>query len=339
MAVITSIVVAGVAAASAAGAAAAKKHAADKAAHAQSVALKGEKKILGEELGYSRVNQQAVDAERARAKERIRMQEEIDPELAQLRKLGKQQLLEEAQKPGASRESVQVAKQLFTENIQPDKGLEQLKDQIISKAQAKLSQGATLPPEFQAELVRAGVSQGAQAGLKPTQSTVGGRLYQALGSAGVALEAQRNQEAQNLAQTASGLQESRAKILSSIFPTISQSEQSQRQIAAGNFGVGEATLPQGGLTGAEAANLQINRGNTLLKIRGQQGQVKAQQALAAGEANAAYIKAGGQFVSGALGAFGGGGVGGMNVGGGEGGTAAFQGTSAQGLANLRNQYS
>jgi len=336
MAVITAIVVAGVAAGAAAGAAAAKKHAADKAAHAQSTALKGQKKILGEELSYSRVNQQAVDAERARAKERIRLQEEIDPELAEMRKLGKAQLLAEAQKPGATRESVQVAKQLFTENIQPDQNLEKLKDQIISKAQEKLAQGAQLPPEFQAELVRAGVTQAGQAGIKPVASTIGGKLYQALGSAGVALEAQRNQEAQNLAQTAAGLQESRAKILSSIFPTISQSEQTQRQIAAGTFGIGESTLPQAGLTGAEAANLQINRGNTLLKIRGQQGQVKAQKALAAGEANAAYIKAGGQFVTGALGAYGGGGAGG--VGGGTLGLGGQAGTTGQFVNELRAQY-
>jgi hypothetical protein len=322
-----------VAAASAAGAAAAKKHAADKAASAQSKALKGQKKILGEELSYNRVNQEAVAAERARAKERIRLQEEIDPELAQLRKLGKQQLLEEAQKPGASRESVQVAKQLFTENIKPDEGLEKLKDQIISKAQAKLAQGATLPPEFQAELVRAGVSQGAQAGLKPTASTVGGRLYQALGSAGVALEAQRTREAQELANTATGLQESRTKILASIFPTISQSEQTQRQIAGSNFAVGDQTLPQAGLTGAEAANLQINRGNTLLKIRGQKGQIQAQKALAAGEANAAYIKAGGQFATSALGAYGGGGAGGGGL-----GLGGQAGTLPQYTNELRSQY-
>jgi hypothetical protein len=331
MGVVTALVVAGAAAAAAAGSAYAKKKAADKAAGAQKTALKGQKKILSEELGYDKVQQASVDAERNRAKERIRLQEEIDPELAQMRQLGKQQLLAQAQQPEASRESVQVAKQLFEENIKPSEGLEKLKDQIIGKAQEKLAQGATLPPEFQAELVRAGVSQGAQAGLKPTQGTVGGRLYQALGSAGVALEAQRQQEAQSLAGTAAGLQESRAKILSSIFPTISQSEATQRGIAASTFGIGDQNLPQAGLTGAEAANLQINRGNALMKIRGQRGAVSAQQALAQGEANAAYIGAAGQFATSALGAYGGS----------LGGPSAASGgvTSGQAIANLRGAYS
>src|SRR6266498_1454021 len=176
MGIATALVIAGaaVAAAGAAGSAYMKKEAADKAAHAQQVALKGQAKILDEELSYSKVNHQAIQAERQRAKERLALQEEIDPELAQLRKLGKQQLLAQVQQPEASRDSVRVAKQLFEENAQPNAGLEKLKDQIIGRAQEKLAQGATLPPEFQAELVRAGVSQGSQAGLKAAPSTIGG---------------------------------------------------------------------------------------------------------------------------------------------------------------------
>lgn len=309
MGVATALVIAGaaVAAAGAAGAAFAKNEAAQKAAKAQQHALTGQKKILNEELSYSKVNQQAVAAERQRAKDRIALQEEIDPELAQMRQLGKQKLLEQAKLPGASQQSVQVANQLFGEFNKPDQGLEKLKDQIISRAQQDLSRGATLPPEYQAELVRAGISAGSQAGLKTVQSTIGGKVAQALGSAGINLEQQRTQEAAGLAGTANNLVQSRARLLESIFPTISTSEASQRQIAASTFGIGEQTLPQAGLTGQEAANLQINKGNTLMKIRGKRGAIAAQSALAQGEANAAYIKAGAGFASSALGAYGGGG--------------------------------
>ena len=302
---------AAVAAAGAAGSAYAKSKAADKAAAAQKNALKGQKKILEEELSYGKVNQQAVAAERQRAKDRIALQEEIDPELAQLRQLGKEQLLAQAKQPGASQQSVQVANQLFAEFQKPDQGLEKLKDQIISKAQEDLNRGATLPPEYQAELVRAGITAGSQAGLKTAQSTIGGKVTQALGSAGVNLEQQRTAEAAGLANTANNLEQSRAKLLESIFPTISQSEATQRQVAASTFGIGEQTLPQAGLTGQEAANLQINKGNTLMKIRGKRGAISAQQALAHGEANAAYIQAGASFANSALGAYGGGGTSGI----------------------------
>jgi len=307
------LVIAGaaVAAAGAAGSAYATSKAADKAAAAQKNALKGQKKILEEELSYGKVNQQAVAAERQRAKDRIALQEEIDPELAQLRQLGKEQLLAQAKQPGASQQSVQVANQLFAEFQKPDQGLEKLKDQIISKAQEDLNRGATLPPEYQAELVRAGITAGSQAGLKTAQSTIGGKVTQALGSAGVNLEQQRTAEAAGLANTANNLEQSRAKLLESIFPTISQSEATQRQVAASTFGIGEQTLPQAGLTGQEAANLQINKGNTLMKIRGKRGAISAQQALAHGEANAAYIQAGASFANSALGAYGGGGTSGI----------------------------
>jgi hypothetical protein len=337
--VATALIVAGaVAAAGAAASAAAKKRAADKAAGAQKKALTGQKKILEEELGYSKVNQASVQAERNRAKERIRLQEEIDPELAELRKLGKQQLLEQAQKPGASQQSVQVANQLFGEFIKPDANLEKLKDQLISKAQEDLAAGATLPPEYQAELVRAGLQQGSQAGLRTTQKTIGGPVAQALGSAGLNLERARTQEAAGLAGTASDLTTSRARLLESIFPTISQSEATQRQNAAATFGIGEQTLPQAGLTGQEAANLQINKGNTLMKIRGKRGAISAQQALAKGEATAAYIGAGTQFATSAIGAYGGGGgMGGTGAAMGQ-STPAYYGNTAGAIQNLRNAY-
>lgn len=314
MGVATALIVAGSAAAVAAGASAAaaeqKRKAASKAGDAQKTALKGQAKILEEELSYSKVNQQALQAERNRAKERIALQESIDPELAELRKLGKQQLLDQAKRPEASQQSVQIAKQLFGEFQKPDEGLERLKDQIISKAEESLKAGATLPPEYQAELVRAGITSGAQAGLKPVQQTIGGPVSQALGAAGVNLAAQRTAEGAGLARTASDLVSSRARLLESIFPTISQSEANQRAIAAGTFAIGESTLPQAGLTGAEAAQLQINKGNTLLNIRGKRGAIDAQRALAQGEARAANYEAAGQFASSigglASGGFGGG---------------------------------
>jgi len=313
MGIITALVIAGVAAAGAAAGAYAKKKAADKAAGAQKSALKGQKKILQDELSFDRINQAATDADRLRAENRLALQKEVDPELAQLRQLGKEKLLAEAQRPNESLQSTQVANALFNENAKEDPRLEALKSSIINRAQDEISSGATLPPEFQAELVRAGVQQGSQAGFKTDARTVGGTIARALGIGGEQLKMARENQAVNLAGAATNLDESRAKILGSIFPTIAAAEQTRRQNAAAEFGVGEATLPESGLTGREAAAIQQNRGNTLLKIRGQRGQISAQQAAAQGEATAAYIGAGTSFATSALGSFGGagGGAGGM----------------------------
>jgi hypothetical protein len=301
------LVIAGVAAAGAAGAAYAKKKAADKSAHAQKNALKGQKKILQEELSFDRINQAATDADRLRAENRLALQKEVDPELAQLRQLGKEKLLAESQRPNESLQGTQIANALFKENAVEDPRLEALKSSIINRAQEEIAAGSTLPPSFQAELVRAGVQQGSQAGFKTDAKTVGGTIARALGIGGEQLKVARENQAVNLAGAATNLDQSRAQILSSIFPTIAASEQTRRQNAASEFGVGEATLPESGLTGREAANIQQNRGNTLLKIRGQRGQISAQQAAAQGEATAAYIGAGASFATSALGGFGGGG--------------------------------
>lgn len=301
MGIITALAVAGVAAGAAAGSALAKKKAADKAASAQTDAVSAQQKILKNELSYSKVNQESLNAERNRIQNRIALQEQFDPELAQLRTIGKQKLLEEAQRPDASRQTTQVANQLFKENIQANPEMEKLKDQLISRAQADLAAGATLPPEFQAELVRSGITGGTQAGLRPVQSTIGGNVTQALGGAGIRLQQEREQQATGLATAAQNITDSRARLLSNVFPSVAAVEQSQRQRAAGAFGVGQETLPEGGLTGQEAANLQINRGNTLMRLREKKGNISAQKALAAGQARSQYIQAGGQFASSAIG--------------------------------------
>lgn len=329
MGVATAVLIAGaaIAAAGAAAGAYAKKSAADKAAKAQSSALKGQKKILSEELSFNRINQAATDADRLRAENRLALQKEIDPELAALRQKGKEKLLEETNRPDASLQSTQVANALFKENATQDPRLEALKSSIINRAQEEISAGATLPPEFQAELVRAGVQQGSQAGFKTDARTVGGTIARALGIGGEQLKMARENQATNLAGAATNLDESRARILGSIFPTIAAAENTRRQNAAAEFGIGEQTLPESGLTGREAAAIQQNRGNTLLKIRGQRGQIKAQQAAAAGEANAAYIAAGTSFATSALGAYG------SSLGGG-GGTPSFGSQYAGAAGNV-----
>ena len=338
MGVVTALLVAGaaVAAAGAAGAAYSKKAAADKAAVAQKNALKGQQRILKDELSFERINQAATDADELRAVNRKALQERIDPELAKLRQLGKERLLEEAKRPNESLESTKVAKTLFEENAVEDPRLKALKDSIIQRAQEDLSAGATLPPEFQSELVRAGVEQGSQAGFKVDRRTVGGSIARALGLGGVQLQQAREQQATNLAGAATNLQESRAGILASIFPSIKAAEEERRKNAITDFGIGESTLPESGLTGREAAGIQQNRGNTLLKIRGERGKVSAQQALAAGEANAAYIGAGTSFVTSALGAYGGGGGGAIGGGGGGGGYGKILGMIGSGQGNAGN---
>lgn len=302
--VVTALVVGVVAAGAVAGSAAAKRSAAKKAAGAQKKALSEQESILRRKLDPGALNRLAIQFDTERATNRRKLQEQQDPELAKLRDMGKQQLLEEFSRPESSRQSNQVANQLFQENIEQDPRLEALKDSIISKAQEDFDRGASLPAEFQAELVRSGIAAGAGSGIGVSRNQVGGVTSRLLGGAGIQLEAQRVAEAQQLANTAQNLTASRASILSSIFPTVKAAEDAKLARAGAAFQIGESTMPQAGLSGADAINLEVSRRNAQIAARGQRGVINAQNAIARGEANAAYIQAAGQAASAGIGAYG-----------------------------------
>lgn len=287
-----------------AGSAAAKAAAAKKAAGAQKKALGEQEGILRRRLNPEALNRLSQQFDAERAINRRKAQELQDPELAKLRDMGKQQLLAEFSRPEASRQSNQVANQLFAENIQQDPRIEALKDSIISKAQEDFDRGAELPPEFQAELVRSGIATGAGSGIGVSRNQVGGVTSRLLGGAGIQLEAQRTAEAVQLTNAAQNLTASRASILSSIFPTVKAAEDAKLARAGAAFQIGESTLPQAGLSGADAVNLEVARRNAQVAARGQRGVINAQLATAQGNANAAYIQAAGGLATGAMGAYG-----------------------------------
>lgn len=304
MGVVTALVVGVVAAGAVAGSAAAKRSAAKKAASAQIKALNEQEAILRRRLDPGALNRLAIQFDTERAANRRKLQEQQDPELARLRDLGKEQLLAEFSRPSESLQSTQVANQLFAENVEADPRLEALKDSIISRAQEDLDRGAQLPAEFQAELVRSGIATGAGSGIGVSRNQVGGVTSRLLGGAGIQLEAQRTAEAQQLANTAQNLTASRASILSSIFPTVKAAEDAKLARAGAAFQIGEASLPQVGLSGADAVNLEVARRNAQIAARGQRGIINAQNQIARGEANAAYIQAAGQAASAGIGAYG-----------------------------------
>lgn len=323
-------VITGLAIAAAATAAAAylKGQAAKKAGAAQKKALAEQEAILVKKLDPAALNRLAQTMDKERLLNRRKLQEETDPELAKLRQLGKEELLKEFSRDDNTRQSTQVANRLFQENAELDPRMEALKDSIINKAQADLDKGAELPAEYQAELVRSGLGVGAGAGVGVSRNQVGGVTSRLLGGAGLQLEAQRTAEAQSLIGTANALTTSRANILSSIFPTIKATEDAKIARAAGAFQLGESTIPQYGISGSDAVNLEVARQNALVAARGRKGAINANLAIARGETNAAYVQAAGSAASGVAGAYGGGGAGGISsmggAGGGGGGMTAQQ---------------
>lgn len=288
MAVITTaaVVVAGTAAA-----AYAQKRAADKAAGAQKRAIGQQEALLRKKLDPEALNRLAIQFDQERAKNRLALQKEVDPQIADLREFSKDQLLKLAKQPLESRQTSQVANQLFQENIRPDERMERLKDTIIQRAQADFDDGANLPAEFQAELVRSGLQTGGQAGIGQGTRAIGGTTSRLLGGAGLALKSQRAQEGAMLAGTADALARSRQQLLANIFPSVAAKEAAEIQRAGAGLQLSEALLPESGLSGTQGVDIEVARTKGRANLLGQRGQVAAGQAQAQGNFNAALIGA------------------------------------------------
>lgn len=331
------IVVGAVVAGAAVAGAVAKKQAADKAAKAQKKAIAKQKEILLKKLDPDTLNSLAEKADKRRAESRIALQKELDPELAELRQKGKEQLLAQASIEEKDKQSSQLADKLFEETKEQDPRIEALKDSLITRAQEEIDAGANLPPTFQAELVRSGLNQGAQAGIGVGRDQVGGGTARLLGAAGIQLQQARENQAINLGNAAQNLQSARVNILSSVFPNLRNLEQQRQQNAAANFGLGDAALPESGLTGREIVNIEGARQKGIANLIGQRGAVSANQALAQGEfvgSVAGAVASGVTSYAGAGGFGGGAGAGGYaSQGGGGGGTSYLSGVQQRALGN------
>lgn len=314
MAVITAIALGGVIAGAGIYSAVARKDAADKAAKAQKDAVKKQNKLLNQ-LDPTALNDLAKKFDKDRAVNRLAFQKEIDPEVAQLRELSKKQLLESAQIDPTSRQSNQLANKLFNEVKTQDPRIEALKDSILANAQSELSAGAALPPEFQAELVRAGIENGGQSGIGFDKSAIGGGTARLLGAAGIELQRQRQQQGLELTRAAEELQNTRVNILASVFPKLRDLEISNRNEAASNLALSNSMIPEVGMSGADAVNAQIAKVKGKAGLVQQTGQIRANQAIAEGEQNAAIAGSIASGVSAAAGAY----TGGMGGGGSSGG--------------------
>lgn len=256
-----------------------ERDAANRAYATQKKGVVKQQKMLAEEYSPDRINTLVNKYDKGFLDKRLELQKEFDPELYALREAGKKNLLTELGRDNATRMSQKVATQLFSENIKPTSGAEELKDKLFSEANAALKAGASLPPEFQAELVRSGLSGAAGSGFSIDRKAIGGPVAHTLGSEAIKLQNMRQQQAIQLGQAGQQLTDARARILGNIFPTIQNSEQTAEGRSAAAFAIGNENLPSGGLTGREAAGFDIQGREGQRQLTGQRFDLKSQKTL------------------------------------------------------------
>ena len=257
-------------------------------AEAQEDALDFQKKALRAQqarldaLDPNALANQATLQDIARRANALLAQRQVDPALAAVRRIGAEQVIREAE-AGPSSGDV-LAEQLFQEVRTQDPKLAALKQRLLDEARAELDAGATLPPEFQAELVRTGLERAGQAGLGTTGRGLGGvQLRKLIGSEGLALKRQRQDQATKLAGAAQDIENARVNILGSIFPRLKDLSTANLSRAQSIFSTGESTVPTVGLTGSDVVNIDLTKAGASNQLTSQAGDVAARGAIAQGQ--------------------------------------------------------
>ncbi len=256
------------------------RKAAQKAQDQQAQALKQMAERIVKEMDPALVNDKALQADIMRAKERLKLQGEIDPELLKQRRLAEQILTGQLTGigTGAGDEvSAQAAKEALT--VSP--GAEEAKQKLIDAALQEITLGASLPPDVQAELMQAGLQQAGQVTGAATARGAGGAILQdVLGLGGLNLKAQRQDRAANLLKSASDLDAQRQQILQNLFPRLQQQQLQNIAATSGILTQSNMMVPEAGLGGSDIANVWLARVGALNDITGQIGNVQAQGTLA-----------------------------------------------------------
>jgi len=265
--------------------------AAKKAAGQQAAALQQILTDTANNLDPNLVNAKATAADIQRAKARLALQGEVDPQLLAQRQLSEQILSGQLGQIGKAA-SDQVAAQTMQEALAGVPGLQQGGTELVSQANDLLRQGATLPPDVQAALMQAGLEQtGAVTGTASARGAGGAILQQVLGMGGLQLQQQRQQQAAALMSQASNLEATRQQILQNLFPKLQQQQLSNISATSGILQQSNNMLPQAGLSGSDVASIWLQRQGALNQIAGQIAGVRANGTLTSGLLTAGAVGA------------------------------------------------
>lgn len=290
--------------------------------------------VQGNNIGD--LNDTASQYDEARYKAGFSTQAADDPQGAALRSQGNDAVLQGLIENASGNSAADVSlRQLQAAASQNDAQMSPQIEDLLGKAKSDLAAGATLPPEYQAELVRAGLANASQTGYNLDGSAVAGsNIRTLLGAQGIALSQSRNAEAQGLLGTASNLQAQRANILSNLVTLDTNLRTSKAAAGINAAQLGNSSVPSIGISGADAANLQV--GNTNLnnsKILSK-GKIKGMKDLNNGQFLSNEVNDGAKIISDVASAYFGGGLGG--VGGAAGGAAGGSGGAGSFLSGFLN---
>ena len=246
----------------------------------QIAALEKQKQFVFDQLEPGTVNSQARQADIDRAKNQLALQGQIDPALLATRYASQGAIAKTVGDLAAGGQpSDIVAATAAKEAVKGVPGEDAAKKALIDAALAEISAGATLPPDVQAQLMQAGLQKTGQVTGTANASGIGNQVLSTLlGTAGINLKFQREQQAANLAKSAQDLESSRQQILGSLFPNLQATQLNSLTAQQNALKTSNAMAPTVGLGGSDVANLWLSR----VGATNQLAQTQANAAAAAG---------------------------------------------------------
>lgn len=249
------------------------------ATQAQIEALERQRDFVFSQLSPGRVNREALSADINRAKQRLALQGVVDPASLETRYAAEDSILRQVLglESGPAQDVAAVAAQ---EAIAGTPGMDRAKNALVDAALRELELGATLPPDVQAELVQAGLERSGEVVGGPTggRGTSGQLLRQIIGSAGLQLQADRQQRAAALTDAASNLESRRQAILGTLFPNLSTVQLNTLKGAQGALEQSNLMLPEAGLGGGDIAQIWLARVGATNQLAQQAANAAAQSA-------------------------------------------------------------
>lgn len=242
----------------------------------QIAALEKQRQFVYDQLAPGTVGPEAKAQDIQNAQDRLALQAQIDPALFASRYGAESKIQQQlgALGPGSNADVISTLAAEQAKKGVP--GMEEGKKQLVDAALKELSAGATLPPDVQAELVKAGLEKSGMVTGSASPKGFGGQMIrQLIGQAGLQLQQQRQERATNLLTGAQNLEQSRQQLLTQLFPNLANT---QLNTLAGTQNVltqSNQLMAPAGLTGNDVANLWLAR-------------VGATTQLAQQQANAAY---------------------------------------------------
>lgn len=243
-------------------------------ANKQIAALERQRQFVFDNLDPELLGPKAAKADIANAKARLALQKELSPELYAARAEAEKNIRDQLKSLGVT--SDKVADQAVKEALTGADVAAQSKQKLVDAALEQLSLGATLPPDVQAELVKAGLEKGGMVVGAASPRGIGGQLTrQLLGSAGIQLQQQRMQTASGLLGQAQNLEQSRAQLLSTLFPNLVQTQLARTGGTQAILGQINQQMAPVGFSGQDVTNLWLARVGASTQLAQNQSQIAA----------------------------------------------------------------